>query len=58
MKFRPIIWMLRLIAPICERERQEYRHAMNMSKAHAHDLTRTLVSLNALEIQKAINSHK
>jgi len=31
---------------------------MNMSKAHAHDLTRTLVSLNALEIQKAINSHK
>lgn len=34
--------LMRLLSPICERQRMEFRHSMAQATAHAEDLTRTL----------------
>ena len=43
--------VMRWISPACERQRQEFRHAMAESNAHAEDLTRTFTSLRAQTLQ-------
>jgi hypothetical protein len=46
--------ILRWLAPICERERMEFRHALAMAQAHAEDLTRMTVGLDAALLRRAI----
>lgn len=45
--------LLRFIHPKPEQERMEWRHEMARVRAHAEDLTRTIVGLDPNELRKA-----
>ena len=38
-------WVMRLVSPACEKQRQEFRHALAAAHAHAEDLTRTVTEM-------------
>ncbi len=49
--------IMRFIAPVCERQREEFRLEMARASANAEDLHRTVV-LKADDIQKALRDYR